>query len=179
MEESQEILLSSLASSGVSIPRSVSSIQDLTPTSLFSICAQALSLIDNSTSFPTSLPDSMAERFKTCTEISSAVKSLGYIGDMSFHKVNAWKCSILLFFLQFLSIQTEVRILSWKYRFLFCWMWSRGYTEWSWNLPSTWSKLSRKRKFLFMCSIIGVIYNLYNFVDIFSRNGLISVASTK
>ncbi|RVX14883.1 Coiled-coil domain-containing protein 22 [Vitis vinifera] len=86
MEESQEILLSSLASAGVSIPTSVSSIQDLTPTSLFSICAQSLSLIDNTTSFPTSLPDSMAERFKICTEIASAVKSLGYIGDMSFHK---------------------------------------------------------------------------------------------
>lgn len=118
MEESQEILLSSLGSAGVSIPTSVSSIQDLTPTSLFSICAQSLSLIDNTTSFPTSLPDSMAERFKICTEIASAVKSLGYIGDMSFHKVKALKSSILFWFLHFLRIQTEVRVLAWNYNFV-------------------------------------------------------------
>ena len=105
MEESQEILLSSLASSGVSIPSSVSSIQDLTPTSLFSICAQSLSLIDNTTSFPTSLPDSMAERYKICTEIASAVKSLGYIGDMSFHKVKALEFSIFFFCIFLVSKQ--------------------------------------------------------------------------
>ncbi|KAM7495661.1 hypothetical protein LguiB_030270 [Lonicera macranthoides] len=90
MEESQEILLNSLSNSGVTIPPEVSSIQDLTPSTLFSISAQALlRLIDHSSSlssFPITLPDSMADRFKICTDLSSALINLGYIGDMSFHK---------------------------------------------------------------------------------------------
>ncbi|CAK9145082.1 unnamed protein product [Ilex paraguariensis] len=86
MEESREVLLSWLANSGVEIPLGVSSIEHLTPATLVSICSQSLRLIDNTSSFPTSLPDSMADQFKICTDIAAAVKNLGYIGDMSFHK---------------------------------------------------------------------------------------------
>lgn len=89
MEESQEILLNSLQKSGVSVPPDVSSIRNLTPPLLFSICAQVLNRIHGQTQIPyaTSLPDSVADQFKICTEIASAIKDLGYIGDMSFHKV--------------------------------------------------------------------------------------------
>ncbi|KAF8414286.1 hypothetical protein HHK36_002288 [Tetracentron sinense] len=86
MEEAQEILLNSLKNSGVSLPTGVSSIQDLTPGALVSICAQSLHLIDDSLSLPTLFPDSMAERFKFSTEIASAIKNLGYRGDLSFHQ---------------------------------------------------------------------------------------------
>ncbi|PSR95276.1 Coiled-coil domain-containing protein [Actinidia chinensis var. chinensis] len=86
MEESQEILLESLKSLGIQIPQGVSSIKDLTPNTLVSICAQSLLLIDPTMSFPTSLPESMANRFKICTDLASSVSDLGFIGDMSFHK---------------------------------------------------------------------------------------------
>lgn len=88
MEESQEILLNSLQKSGVSIPPDVSSIPNLTPPLLFSICAQALNRIHPQTKIPysTSLPDSVADQFKMCSEIASDVKDLGFIGDMNFHK---------------------------------------------------------------------------------------------
>ncbi|KAK2973370.1 hypothetical protein RJ640_004888 [Escallonia rubra] len=86
MEESQEILLNSLANAGVPIPPGVNSIPDLMPAAFVSICAQSLRLIDDSSSFPTELPDSVAGRFKACTELASAVKNLGYIGDLSFQK---------------------------------------------------------------------------------------------
>ncbi|KAF7144685.1 hypothetical protein RHSIM_Rhsim04G0010900 [Rhododendron simsii] len=86
MEESQEILLKSLANSGVAIPPGVSSIRDLTPATLFSICAQSLRLVDDATSLPASLPDSMADRLKICTDLAAAVSDLGFIGDLSFRK---------------------------------------------------------------------------------------------
>jgi hypothetical protein len=89
MEESQEILLTSLAKVGVSIPPEVLSVEDLTPESLVSICAHSLRIISNSESIPITLPDSMADRFKVCTDLASSVKDLGYIGDMSFHKVTS------------------------------------------------------------------------------------------
>lgn len=92
MEESQEILLNSLQKSGVSIPPDVSSIPNLTPPLLFSICAQALNRIHPQTKIPysTSLPDSVADQFKMCSEIASDVKDLGFIGDMNFHKVSQY-----------------------------------------------------------------------------------------
>ncbi|KAL6975164.1 hypothetical protein U1Q18_023958 [Sarracenia purpurea var. burkii] len=86
MEESQEILLESLANSGVSIPLGASSIRDLTPATLVSICSQSVHLIDPTSSLPSSLPDSMADRFKICTDLASALTNLGFIGDISFHK---------------------------------------------------------------------------------------------
>ncbi|XP_038903178.1 coiled-coil domain-containing protein 22 isoform X2 [Benincasa hispida] len=88
MEESQEILLNSLQKSGVSIPPDISSIRNLTPPLLFSICAQVLNRIHLQTKIPfsISLPDSVADQFKICSEIASAIKDLGFIGDMSFHK---------------------------------------------------------------------------------------------
>ncbi|KVI10385.1 Protein of unknown function DUF812 [Cynara cardunculus var. scolymus] len=86
MEESQEILLNSLANAGVPIPPEVLSVEDLAPETLVSICAHSLRIISNSESFPITLPDSMADRFKICTDLASSVKDLGYIGDMSFHK---------------------------------------------------------------------------------------------
>ncbi|XP_010251411.1 PREDICTED: coiled-coil domain-containing protein 22 isoform X2 [Nelumbo nucifera] len=86
MDEAQEILLNSLGSLGVSLPPGVSSVQDLNPGTLVSICAQSLHLIDDSLSFPTSLPDIMAERFKICAEIASAIKGVGYRGDISFNQ---------------------------------------------------------------------------------------------
>ncbi|XP_057982640.1 uncharacterized protein LOC131167771 [Malania oleifera] len=87
MEESQKILLRSLESSGVRLPPLVSSIGDLSSPSLFSVCAQSLRLIDAACPIPTSLPDSMAERFRICTQLASALTDLGYVGHMSFHKL--------------------------------------------------------------------------------------------
>ncbi|KAF3944474.1 hypothetical protein CMV_029055 [Castanea mollissima] len=87
MEESQEILLNSLESLGISIPQGVSSVKDLNPTTLVSTCAQCLNLLDPTASFPTSLPsDSMADQFKICTDLATQIKNLGFVGDMSFHK---------------------------------------------------------------------------------------------
>ncbi|KAL2466896.1 hypothetical protein Adt_42747 [Abeliophyllum distichum] len=89
MEDSEEILLNSVANSGVPIPAGVSSVLDLTPPTLFSICSHALRLIDSNhtPSLPTSMPeDSMADRVKICTELASAFKNLGFMGDLSFHK---------------------------------------------------------------------------------------------
>lgn len=88
MEESQDILLNSIASSGVTITPGVSSVKDLTPATLFSISSQSLHLIDRqSSSFPTSLPESsVADRSKLCSELASAFKSLAFAGDISFHK---------------------------------------------------------------------------------------------
>ncbi|XP_042950801.1 coiled-coil domain-containing protein 22 isoform X2 [Carya illinoinensis] len=87
MDESQEILMNSLESSGISIPPSGSSLRDLDPNTLVSICAQCLNLLDHTASFPTFLPDgSMATQVKICSDIASGIKNLGYIGDMSFHK---------------------------------------------------------------------------------------------
>ncbi|WOL06410.1 hypothetical protein Cni_G15144 [Canna indica] len=92
MDEAEEILLSSLRSSGVSLPpglsANASSIKDLSPEHLVSICAQSLRLIGgaSASSPPTSLPDSAAERFKVCADIASDVKSIGYKHDLSFHQ---------------------------------------------------------------------------------------------
>ncbi|KAL5981940.1 hypothetical protein ACLOJK_016007 [Asimina triloba] len=86
MEEAQEILLNSLEGSGISLPTGVSSIQDLNPAALVSICSQSLQLIDDSYAYPTSFPASMAERFKVCTDIAAAVKAVGYRGDLGFHQ---------------------------------------------------------------------------------------------
>ncbi|PHT43965.1 hypothetical protein CQW23_17990 [Capsicum baccatum] len=88
MEASEEILLNSIASSGVTIPAGVSSVKDLTPATLFSVSSQALHLIGRQNSpFPASLPEnSVADRLKLCSELASEFKSLGFIGDISFHK---------------------------------------------------------------------------------------------
>ncbi|KAL0550207.1 hypothetical protein IC582_014711 [Cucumis melo] len=88
MEESQEILLNSLQKSSVSIPPDLSSIRNLSPPIFFSICAQVLNQIhpQTKTPFSTSLPDSVADQFKVCSGIASAIKDLGFIGDISFHK---------------------------------------------------------------------------------------------
>ncbi|KAI3456786.1 hypothetical protein Pfo_013449 [Paulownia fortunei] len=90
MEASEEILLNSLASSGVPIPVGCSSVRDLTPPTLFTICSHALRLIHgphNASSFPASLPeDSMPDRVKICTEVSEAFNNLGFNPDLSFHK---------------------------------------------------------------------------------------------
>ncbi|KAK6947118.1 Coiled-coil domain-containing protein 22 [Dillenia turbinata] len=86
MEESDQILLKSLQHSGLAIPDEVSSIKDLTPTTLFFICSQSLRILNFPSVFPASLPDSMADRFKICSEIASAIQTLGYVGDISFHK---------------------------------------------------------------------------------------------
>ncbi|CAN6559064.1 unnamed protein product [Malus baccata var. baccata] len=87
MEDPREILLKSLVSSGVCVPDDVSSVKDLTPAALVSICGQSLNLIGRTTPFPTSLPDSsVADQFKLCTDIASGIKSLGYLADLSFHQ---------------------------------------------------------------------------------------------
>ena len=84
------MLLNSLENSGVRVPNDVSSVRDLTPATLVSICGQSLNLIAQTASFPTSLPDSssVADQFNVCTDMASGIKSLGYLGDMSFHKVS-------------------------------------------------------------------------------------------
>ncbi|KAI0501760.1 hypothetical protein KFK09_016705 [Dendrobium nobile] len=87
MDEAHEILLSSLKSSGVSLPVGVSSIKDSSSAALVSICAQSLRLIlDSGPSFPTSLPAATAERFKICAELAAAIKSLGYREELGFHQ---------------------------------------------------------------------------------------------
>ncbi|VVB00139.1 unnamed protein product [Arabis nemorensis] len=87
MEESRELLMSTLIESGVLIPGDFSSIGEFTSEALVSICAQLLNLIDPSKfSFSDELADSLPERFKICNDIALSVKNLGYIGDMSYYK---------------------------------------------------------------------------------------------
>lgn len=88
MDESQDILKATLMESGVLIPGDFSSVGELSSDALVSICAQLLNLIDPSASFCVELPDSLPERFRICTDIAHSVKSLGYIGDMSYYKVS-------------------------------------------------------------------------------------------
>ncbi|KAK9156377.1 hypothetical protein Sjap_003857 [Stephania japonica] len=111
MEEAQAILLNSLQSSGVSIPSNLNSIRELSPGDLVTICSQSLHLIDGSISIRASLPESVAERFKTCSEICSAIQSLGFIGELSFHQFlypseeDSYK--LLRFLLERLSVTSE------------------------------------------------------------------------
>ncbi|XP_039012249.1 uncharacterized protein LOC120141458 [Hibiscus syriacus] len=93
MEESQEILLKSLSTFGVSLPENVSAFSDLTPTTLISVCCQSLNIIgsnedddQNGVSFPDSVEDyvPMADKYKICSDTSLAFKNLGYVGDMSY-----------------------------------------------------------------------------------------------
>ncbi|KAB2048968.1 hypothetical protein ES319_A13G145800v1 [Gossypium barbadense] len=95
MEESQEILLKSLSSFGISIPENVSSFSELTPTTLISLCCQSLNILGNNDdddenhfSFPISVEDSVsvADKFKICSDVSLAFKNLGYLGDMNYYK---------------------------------------------------------------------------------------------
>ncbi|URE49458.1 hypothetical protein MUK42_08625 [Musa troglodytarum] len=92
MDEAEEILLSSLRSSGVSLPSglsaSSSSIKGLSPNALLSVCAQSLRLIRGtaSASLPTSIPDAATERFKVCADVAAVIKSIGYKDDLSFHQ---------------------------------------------------------------------------------------------
>ncbi|KAL1556153.1 coiled-coil domain-containing protein 22 [Salvia divinorum] len=90
MEASEEILLNSLANSGVPIPLGCSSVRDLTPPSLFSLCSAALCLIDGqryASAFPPCLPeDSIPDRLKICSELAHAFNELGYSPELSFHK---------------------------------------------------------------------------------------------
>ncbi|XP_072973950.1 uncharacterized protein [Typha angustifolia] len=114
MDEAEEILLNSLRSSGVSLPTSISSLRDLSPDSLFSICAQFLHLIDPSSSFPPpSLPETTAERFEICERIASAVWSLGYGADLSFHQFlypsNEDSYKVVRFLVEKLAESSEVR----------------------------------------------------------------------
>lgn len=82
-----EILMSSLRSSGISLPTSISSIEDLTPDAIVSVCAQFLVLIDDSIPpFPTSLPLLATDRFKLCADLAAVIKSSGYRGDLSFNQ---------------------------------------------------------------------------------------------
>uniref|UniRef100_A0A1D1Z6I0 Coiled-coil domain-containing protein 22 n=1 Tax=Anthurium amnicola TaxID=1678845 RepID=A0A1D1Z6I0_9ARAE len=88
MDEAQEILLSSLESSGVALPPGVSSARGLSPDALLSISAQCLRLIDpSSPPLPASLPASAADRFKACTDVAAAVRSLGYRGQLTFRQL--------------------------------------------------------------------------------------------
>ncbi|XP_016441979.1 uncharacterized protein LOC107767484 isoform X1 [Nicotiana tabacum] len=87
MEKSQEILLNSIANSGVTIPPGISSVKNLTPETLFFISSQSLHLIDQNLSFTSSLPEnSVSDRLKLCSDLASAFKTLGFVGDISFHK---------------------------------------------------------------------------------------------
>ncbi|XP_072990751.1 uncharacterized protein [Typha latifolia] len=114
MDEAEEILINSLRSSGVSLPTSISSLRDLSPDSLFSICAQFLNLIDPSSSFPPpSLPETTAERFEICERIASAVWSLGYGADLSFRQFlypsNEDSYKLVRFLVEKLAESSEVR----------------------------------------------------------------------
>ncbi|KAL0696409.1 hypothetical protein Bca4012_063589 [Brassica carinata] len=90
MEESGDILMSTLMESGVSIPDDFSSVFQFTPEALTSICAQLLNLIDPSAaSLCSEIPDSLPERYMICTDIAHSVKNLGYIGDITYDKVSS------------------------------------------------------------------------------------------
>ncbi|XP_028752883.1 coiled-coil domain-containing protein 22-like [Neltuma alba] len=85
-EELPEIFLK-LKRNGIVIPSSLSPVRELSPSSFVSICAQCLNSIDDSASIPISLPsEPESERVRICTDISSAVRNLGYAGDISFDK---------------------------------------------------------------------------------------------
>lgn len=91
MEESQEILLNSLKSFGIEIASGISSVDEINPSTLFSICTQSLRRLplltgEETPCFPTSLPDSMADRVRICTDVACALKNLGFVSDISFHK---------------------------------------------------------------------------------------------
>ncbi|WCJ33135.1 Coiled-coil domain-containing protein 22 [Euphorbia peplus] len=88
MEDYQELLLKSLKNAGVSFPSNVCAVGDLNPESLVSICAQSLNLLDPTTvSLTSSLPDSLVDKFKICTDISLAIKRLGYIPDLTYYQL--------------------------------------------------------------------------------------------
>ncbi|XP_021740756.1 coiled-coil domain-containing protein 22 homolog [Chenopodium quinoa] len=89
MEESKEILMSSLRNLGIEIPSQITSIKDLDSSSFFSISSQSLLLLHNTNktpSFPTSLPDSMAEKVNSCTHLTSLFQQFGYPFEISFHQ---------------------------------------------------------------------------------------------
>ncbi|KAG6407464.1 hypothetical protein SASPL_130455 [Salvia splendens] len=114
MEASDEILLNSLANSGVPIPLGCSSVRDLTPPSLFSLCSAALRLIDGqryASAFPPCLPeDSIPDRLKITARNSHTplpyLNELGYSPNLSFHKVSTASLPYL-FSLQFLYPSEE------------------------------------------------------------------------
>ncbi|KAJ6751843.1 hypothetical protein OIU85_002277 [Salix viminalis] len=90
MEESEsrkQTLLNSLESAGISIPDNVTSIEDLSPETFVSICAQCVNLIDQTASLPTTLPDTAVDKLKMCADMGLAIKRLGFIGDMSYIKL--------------------------------------------------------------------------------------------
>lgn len=86
MDEAHQILVNGLEQAGVVMPTGVSTIQDVGSGSLVSICSQVLRLVNEGSSFSTSLPVSMAEQFRLCTDLANAIKQLGYRGDLSFHQ---------------------------------------------------------------------------------------------
>lgn len=86
MDEAHQILVNGLEQAGVVMPTGVSTIQDVGSGSLVSICSQVLRLVNEGSSFSTSLPVSMAEQFRLCTNLANAIKQLGYRGDLSFHQ---------------------------------------------------------------------------------------------
>ncbi|XP_030441906.1 uncharacterized protein LOC115664084 isoform X2 [Syzygium oleosum] len=80
-------LLSSLRSFGVSIPDGVDAIGDLQPEGLASISARCLNLVLRDPAlFPSSPPESAADKVRICGEMASAVENLGFVGDIGFHK---------------------------------------------------------------------------------------------
>lgn len=91
MDEAQAFLLSSLRSFSGSLPAGLSSTRDIDSDSLFSIVAQSIRLLDSSSSssaFPASLPLSMAGKVGACSAVASALKKLGFRGDLDFFLVN-------------------------------------------------------------------------------------------
>lgn len=84
-------MMSTLIEYGVSIPGDISSVSQFTSEALTSICAQLLNLIDPSL-WSEEMPivdDSLPERYMIfCTDIALSVKNLGYMGDITYHKVS-------------------------------------------------------------------------------------------
>ncbi|KAI6690770.1 hypothetical protein NL676_027598 [Syzygium grande] len=80
-------LLTSLRSFGVSIPDGVDAIGDLQPEGLASISARCLNIVLRDPAlFPSSPPESAADKVRICGEMASAVENLGFVGDIGFHK---------------------------------------------------------------------------------------------
>ncbi|CAO2842533.1 unnamed protein product [Amaranthus hypochondriacus] len=89
MEESEEILICSLKSLGLLIQPHITSIKHLDSSSFFSISSQSIHLLlpnVDTSSLPTSLPDSMPEKVNSCTDLATFLQQLGYPFQISFHQ---------------------------------------------------------------------------------------------
>lgn len=66
----------------------------------------------------------MAEKFKICTDISSAIKNLGYIGDISYYKVktnNKKRANLTAYLAESFDFLMNLVWFEMKFNFFLCW----------------------------------------------------------